>query len=110
MIHPSAPPNHLAPDELRVRPAADGVTLAIDPARAGWRYLSFRVFAVNAEERIDVGGSGTETCVVVVSGGGAVLEVGAERLELPGRATVFDSKPPACYVPDSCHAHPSSEE
>jgi 5-deoxy-glucuronate isomerase len=108
MLHPSAPPNHLAPDELHVRPATDGVTLAIDPARAGWRYLSFRAVAVNAQERIDVGGSGTETCVVVLSGGGAVVEVGAERLELAGRATVFDGKPWACYVPDGCHAHLSA--
>lgn len=105
MIHPSAPPNHLAPDELRVRPAADGVTLAIDPARAGWRYLSFRVLAVDGEERVDIGGSGTETCAVILSGGGAVFEAGSDRFELPGRATVFDAKPWAIYVPDGCHGH-----
>jgi 5-deoxy-glucuronate isomerase len=105
VIHPSAPPNQLAPDALRVRPAADGVTLAIDPERADWRYLSFRALALGTDERIDIGGSGTETCVVVLSGGGVVLEVGAERLELPGRRSVFDGKPWACYVPDSCRGH-----
>jgi 5-deoxy-glucuronate isomerase len=105
MIHPSAPPNQLAPDALRVRPAADGVTLAIDAERADWRYLSFRALALGAKERIDIGGSGTEACAVVLSGGGVVLEVGAERLELTGRLTVFDGKPWACYVPDGCRAH-----
>jgi 5-deoxy-glucuronate isomerase len=108
VIHPSAPPNQLAPDALRVRPAADGVTLAIDPERADWRYLSFRALALGAEERIDVGGSGTEACVVVLSGGGAVLEVGAERLELNGRLSVFDGKAWACYVPDACRGRLSA--
>src|SRR5689334_6011153 len=108
MIHPSAPPNHLAADELRVRPAADGVTLAIDPARAGWRYLSFRTVAVDADERIDLGGSGTETCAVVLSGGGVVVEVESQVLELAGRATVFDGKPWAMYLPDGCHGHLSA--
>jgi 5-deoxy-glucuronate isomerase len=105
VIHPSAPPNHLAPDELRVRPGADGVSLAIDPARAGWRYLSFRATAIDASSRLEVGGPGTETCVVVISGGGAVLEIDKERLELDGRATVFEGKPWACYLPEGCHAH-----
>jgi 5-deoxy-glucuronate isomerase len=105
MIHPSAPPNHLAPDELRVRPAADGVTLAIDPARAGWRFLSFRVLAVTADERVDIGGSGTESCVVLLSGGGARFDLGEDQLDLAGRATVFDGRPWAVYVPDGCHGH-----
>jgi 5-deoxy-glucuronate isomerase len=102
VTHPSAPPNHLAPDELRVRPAQDGVTLAIDPARAGWRYLSFRTLAVSSAERIEVGGVGTETCVVVIGGGGAVIDCESQRLELIGRATVFEGKPWAAYLPDGC--------
>jgi 5-deoxy-glucuronate isomerase len=105
MTHPSAPPNHLAPDELRVRPAADGITIAIDPARAGWRYLSFRTVAADADERIDVGGSGTETCLVVLSGGGVVVDLGKEHYELACRATVFDGKPWACYLPDGYHGY-----
>jgi 5-deoxy-glucuronate isomerase len=108
VIHPNAPPNQLAPDALRVRPAADGVTLAIDPELADWRYLSFRALALGADERIDVGGSGTEACVVVLSGGGVVLEIGAERLDLAGRLSVFHGKPWACYVPDSCRGRLSA--
>ena len=67
-IHPSAPPNHLAADELRVRPAADGISLAIDPARAGWRYLSFRALALGTGERLELGGPGIETAIVVLAG------------------------------------------
>jgi 5-deoxy-glucuronate isomerase len=105
-IHPSAPPNHLAPDELRVRPAADGVSLAIDPARAGWRYLSFRALALGAGERLDLGGPGTETAVVLVSGAGLTLASGdGTELQLDGRQTVFDGKPSAAYLPPDCRAH-----
>ena len=104
-IHPSAPPNHLAPDELRVRPAADGVSLAIDPARAGWRYLSFRALALGAGEKLELGGPGTETAIVVLAGGG--LSLVADRsteLRLDGRRTVFDGKPWAAYLPPDCRA------
>src|ERR1044071_2439050 len=48
-------------DELRVRPGPDGVSVSIDPARAGWRYLAFRAVALGADERLDVGGTGSET-------------------------------------------------
>jgi 5-deoxy-glucuronate isomerase len=104
-MHPSAPPNHLAPDELRVRPAQDGVTLAIDPARAGWRYLSFRALALGPDERVDIGGAGTESCVVVIAGGGGVIDCESQHLELVGRATVFAGKPWAAYLPDGCRGH-----
>src|SRR5438270_1105172 len=99
MIHPSAPPNHLAPDELRVRPGTAGVTLGIDPERAGWRYLGFRTLSLEAGARIDIGGLGTEQALVVISGGGVSVDrdsVGS--LELAGRRTVFDRKPWAVYV------------
>src|SRR5207245_6787574 len=91
--HPSAPPNHLAPDELRVRPAADGVSLAIDPAQAGWRYLSFRALALGAGERLDLGGPGAETVVVILAGGGLCLVVDGAAITLAGRPTVFVGKP-----------------
>jgi 5-deoxy-glucuronate isomerase len=102
VTHPSAPPNHLAPDELRVRPGVDGVSLSIDPARAGWRYLSFRARALAAGERMDVGGAGVEVCAVLLSGGGATVEFESERVDMAGRGTVFDGKPWAMYVPDGC--------
>jgi 5-deoxy-glucuronate isomerase len=113
-VHPSAPPNHLAPDELRVRPGADGVSLAVEPARAGWRYLGFRALALGAGERLDLGGPGTETAVVVLAGGGVTLVAeGGVELRLDGRSTVFDGKPWAAYLPPDWRAqitgHPLAE-
>jgi len=109
-IHPSAPPNHLAPAELRVRPAADGVSLAIDPARAGWRYLSFRALALGAGEKLGLGGPGTETAVVILAGGGlTVVADGETDFELEGRQTVFSGKPWAVYLPPDCRAQATAK-
>lgn len=94
-----APPNNLSPERLRVRPATDGVGLAIDPSTAGWRHLSFRAVGLAAGERHAVGGAGLETCVVTVSGGGAALKVGGRTLELPGRSSPFEGMPWAAYLP-----------
>ena len=41
LIHPTALPNDLSPDRLRLRPAANG-SVAVDAGIAGWRYLAFR--------------------------------------------------------------------
>jgi len=76
----------LAPDE------------PVTPERAGWRYLSFAVHGVSAP--IQVGGSGVETAVVILGGGGA--RVG--ELELPGRASVWDGLPSAAYLPPGVSA------
>src|SRR5579862_4231306 len=100
MTHPHGPPNHLAPDQLRLRPGTDGVSLSIDPERADWRYLGFRALGLEAGQRVDVGGPGMETVVCVVSGGGVSVGVDAgATLELDGRQTVFDGKPWAVYLP-----------
>jgi KduI/IolB family len=100
MTHPAAPPNHLALDELRVRPGPDGVSLAIDPARADWRYLTFKAVAVGAGERLAVGSVGAETVLVVLAGGGLILEPeSGPALNLEGRRSVFHAKPWAAYLP-----------
>jgi 5-deoxy-glucuronate isomerase len=111
IIHPSAPPNHLAPDELRLRPGPDGVSVAVDAARAGWRYLSFRTLALAEGDRSELlaGGSGYESVVVVLAGGGISLASREASLELPGRASVFDGKPWAVYVPSACQMQVSGQ-
>jgi 5-deoxy-D-glucuronate isomerase len=106
MIHRNAPPNHLAPDELHVRPGPDGVSLSVDPARAGWRYLAFRAVALGAGERFDVGGAGSELALVVLAGGGVSLVPDyGDELILEGRRTVFDGKPWAAYLPPGRRGH-----
>ena len=93
----SDPARGLSSEELRLRPDVDGA-VAVDPARAGWRYLSFRVAEIRAP--LDVGGVGIETAVVVLGGGGA--RVG--ELELPGRRSVWEGLPSAAYLPPGLSA------
>jgi 5-deoxy-glucuronate isomerase len=91
----ASPPNILAPDELRVRPGDDG-SVAIDPGRAGWRYLSFSTLRLPAGRPVSLGGDGEETAVVLVAGG----DVGATGIgTLAGRASPFDDLPAAAYIP-----------
>jgi 5-deoxy-glucuronate isomerase len=95
-IHATALPNSLSPDELHLRPDAEQ-QLVVDPQRAGWRYLSFTVLRV-LEAEVALGGEGNEIAVVTLSGG-VVIDVGGQRYELPGRASVWDGKPWALYLP-----------
>jgi 5-deoxy-glucuronate isomerase len=96
----TALPNALAPDELRVRPGPDGVALAIDPARAGWRYLSFRVVSLADEQGVAVAQADREAAVVVISGGGVRIDLqGSAGFHLGGRASVFEAPPWAAYLP-----------
>ena len=44
-IHPAKLPSRLPPEMLHIKPGADGV-VATNPARSGWRYLSFRSFGL----------------------------------------------------------------
>ena len=98
-IHPSASPNDLPAERLRLRPDASG-EVAVDPAAAAWRYLSFRTVALTAGGSIAIGGPDHETAVVLVSGSDAVVSgEGIEAVILQGRASVFDALPSAFYLP-----------
>ena len=89
----------LPPDRLHIRPAADG-SVATDPARSGWRYLSFRTVSLGAGETLDLDRTDLETAVVTISGGGVdvVPESGA-TLVLEGRPSVFEGMPWSAYLP-----------
>ena len=89
MIHPTALPNSLPADELRLAPGE-----AVTPERAGWRYLSFAVLDLPRGETLSVGGEGQETLVVALEGGVRVGE-----MELRGRDSVFDGGAWAAYLP-----------
>jgi 5-deoxy-glucuronate isomerase len=99
LAHSAASPNHLSAGELLVRPD-DGATVSVDPDRAGWRYLSFRTFALAAGETVDAAVNGQEAAVVVIGGGGVTVAPGLGRaLELPGRSSPFEGLPWAAYLP-----------
>lgn len=72
---------------------------AVTPDLAGWRYLSFSVHTVSAPT--EVGLPGHETAVIGLAGG--AFRVG--ELELPGRASVWDGRPSAVYLPPNHTDH-----
>ncbi|MDQ3870705.1 MAG: 5-deoxy-glucuronate isomerase [Chloroflexota bacterium] len=99
-IPATAPPNDLTPDQLRVKPDADGVSVRVGPQRAGWRYLSFQVRALAEGEGVPIASHGREAAVVVLAGRGVQIDLPASgRLQLDGRASVFDDLPAAAYLP-----------
>jgi 5-deoxy-glucuronate isomerase len=93
----SVPRRDLSAEELRLRPGPDGA-ISVDPPRAGWSYLSFRVLTITGP--IEVGGEGIETAVVLLAGGGAR----AGELQLPGRKSVWAGPPSAVYLPPGARA------
>jgi 5-deoxy-glucuronate isomerase len=97
-IAAAAPPNDLAPDRLRLRPDSDGST-SVDPARAGWRYLSFSSRRLPAGAELRVGEAMTESAVVILAGSADLELEDGGRLELPGRPSVWEGLPWAAYLP-----------
>jgi 5-deoxy-glucuronate isomerase len=98
-VHASALPSAAPPEALRIRPDAHG-ELAVDPARAGWRYLSFRVIRLLPGSSVAIGRPGHETVVVNLVGDDARLTIdGAEDWPVRGRESVFDRPPSALYLP-----------
>ncbi len=99
-IHPSAPPNDLPPERLRRRPGSDG-SVVVEPADAGWRYLTFWTAELEAGQRLAFGRPDHEACLVVMDGGGVVVRSahGDTQVELPGRPSLFGDLPSAVYLP-----------
>jgi len=99
VIHPAKLPIRLPPESLHVRPDRDGI-VSTDPERAGWRYLSFRTFALGEGEEMPLDHAEQESAIVTISGGGVdVVPDGSARLGLKGRSSVFDGMPWSAYVP-----------
>jgi 5-deoxy-glucuronate isomerase len=96
----AAPISRLPADELRLSPGDDG-RVRVDPAQAGWRYLSVEAGRFEPTP-FTVSRAGHEACVVVVGGGGAIAEgPDGERIELPTRSSPFEALPSAVYLPSS---------
>jgi 5-deoxy-glucuronate isomerase len=98
-IHPAAPANDLAARDLLIRPDAEGA-VSLDPARAGWRYLSYATASVPDDGLAITPAAGVETCVVVLEGHDVTIDGGGQRWSLPGRADVFADLPSALWLPD----------
>src|SRR4051812_38768630 len=96
-VQPSAPPNDLPAERLHLRGGRGDVRL--DPATAGWRYLSFAVLELTAGDVRSFGQADHETAVVVLAGGGARVRHKRTSFELVGRASPFEALPTALYLP-----------
>jgi 5-deoxy-glucuronate isomerase len=93
-------PNDMPPDELIIRSGPESRSIGVDPARAGWRYLSCSVVAIPDGETLTVGRLDVETALVIIRGGGLrVAWEGAEATALRGRRTVWDGLPWGLYLP-----------
>ncbi|HEX3427939.1 MAG TPA: 5-deoxy-glucuronate isomerase [Candidatus Limnocylindrales bacterium] len=98
-IHPRAPLDDRPADVLHLRPDRKG-SVRLDPARAGWRYLSFESRLVSDAETTIEEAPGQETCVVVLGGRDVTIEAGADRWQLEGRDSPFADLPSALWLPD----------
>ncbi|HEV7603470.1 MAG TPA: 5-deoxy-glucuronate isomerase [Candidatus Limnocylindrales bacterium] len=104
VIHPAKLPSRLPVESLHVRPDGSGV-VATDPTRAGWRYLSFRAFGLEAGETVVLDRPDEEAAIVTISGGGVEIAFDSgPGLHLEGRASVFDGMPWSAYMPAGTRA------
>jgi 5-deoxy-glucuronate isomerase len=80
-------------------PDANGVTVGVTPAEAGWVDLGFAARTLAAGTRI-AGTTGSDEVSIVLLGGRATIVTDTGRWEgIGGRRTVFDGMPFAVYLP-----------
>ena len=82
---------------------------AVSPGLAGWRYLSFHV-AVLDDRPLQVGEPAAEVALIMLAGGASVSLRGGPTFDLPGRASVWDGKPWALYLPAGTSASATAAE
>jgi 5-deoxy-glucuronate isomerase len=102
VVHPTAPPNDLTADRLRLRPAENG-EVVVDPGLTGWRYLSFRATFLGSSASVPVGGH-DETVIVPIAGGDIVARTSGGEQLLHGRSSPFAALPSALYLPPGSEA------
>lgn len=88
--------------DLLVKPHprdAEGCVLAVTPESAGWRHVGFEVFHLRAGEILTRRLKDREVCVVPLAGSAAVAAGDESFARVGGRASPFDGKPQAVYLP-----------
>ena len=78
----------------------------VTPTVAGWRYLSFETTVIGREP-LQIGNPRREVAVVTLAGG-VSLNIDGRRFDLPGRASVWDGRPWAAYLPAGTAADATS--
>ncbi|MCQ4162382.1 5-deoxy-glucuronate isomerase [Roseomonas sp. GC11] len=88
------------PQPLLRRPGGQaGRVLHITPENAGWTYVGFDLHHLSPGDTVAGGTAGHEVCLVPVTGSIDVEAGGTAFPQLGGRATPFEGKPSAAYVP-----------
>jgi 5-deoxy-glucuronate isomerase len=88
--------------------------VAVTPRSAGWKYVGFAAYRLNAGESITLAQPTDELCIVVLAGTVTVSQRNQTWREIGERADVFaDRAPYAVYLPDGddvvVTAHTSAE-
>jgi 5-deoxy-glucuronate isomerase len=81
----------------------------LTPEVAGWRYLSFSVVELD-DRPLQLGEPQQEVAVVILAGGASVQVRGGQTFEMPGRASVWDGKAWALYLPAGVSASAVARE
>lgn len=77
----------------------DGCVMRVTPEGAGWRYVGFEVYRLDAGARLPRVFSGRETCIVVLGGTCDIRSDAGEWADVGSRATPFDGAPSGAYLP-----------
>lgn len=80
------------------RAAGSGGDVVVTPDSAGWGHLGFEVRTLSAGQRLERTLEGRESCLVVLSGSGALALAGEEKA-FAGRESPFGGLPHALYAP-----------
>ncbi len=86
--------------QLLVKPTNTQQVHAITPDSAGWKYVGFGLYDLQAGQDLDLQQAGRELCLVVLSGTTSV-QVGEQHWTgVGGRSSVFDEQAPGViYLP-----------
>ncbi|QSF45336.1 5-deoxy-glucuronate isomerase [Paenibacillus tianjinensis] len=81
-------------------PGKDGLVAAVSKESAGWKYVGFEVYQLQAGELLTRSAEGNEVCLVLLSGKADVKVDGEVFADIGERMSVFEDMPPyAVYVP-----------
>ena len=80
-------------------PDGSGRTQSVTPASAGWGYVGFEAYQLEAGQRLSLPAGDQERCLVLVAGRATVAMPGAEFTNIGERMSPFErTKPWAVYV------------
>jgi 5-deoxy-glucuronate isomerase len=78
---------------------AEGFDLFVTPEQADWAYSGLRMLTLAAGASKSMTTGSAEWALLPMQGGPCLIEVDAERFELPARISVFDAPSGFVYIP-----------